>query len=405
MEIEFLYPQCGSSNIPLETHINITFLSATDTLVVGSIVVTIDGKTALIGNQFQCGFEGVLYADGYGDGYGTDEYVLSIGPITSFSAERTIVVAAYALDGEGPALETCSFVTTCSDCLDGKELVGMAGGVYEVDDDGNLTLLWDSSTTPVKIIDDAVNDVYLQRTNNNTYVGVATDAGVSMIKNCISSLCYGGGVVDGYEDCLNTVGEIVDGYGNVIDGYCNNFQATEVYIDELTKFYILNSTANRVEVFYAIDEDLVGRDSPEAIYDATTVPELIGLTINTMFIAEYLSSYAGSNVLFLGTDAGVIRIDLDESVPGVSETNRNVETYGITGSGDDYEIIGGTTNNIIRISYDHTSRLLAVATEDPITFDGGVTIIDTRVNAQVHYYDGITDVTDLSFVNSDIFQV
>ena len=404
MEIQFLYPPCDSGAVPLDVIINISFISQTNTLNTNSIVVTIDGKVATVGETLQCGFKGGLYSDGYGGV--NDQYDLSIGPLTSFSAERTIIVAAYALDGEGPALETCSFTTACSDCLRDTDIVGMSGGVYEIDSEGNIDLLWDSSTTPVKIISDDVNDAYMRRTNNNTYVAVATDDGVSLVKNCISSLCYGGGVVDGYEDCLNTVGEVVDGYGNIIDGYyCNSFQADEVYIDELAKLYILNTTENRVEVFYAIDEDLVGRDNPDVVYSTATIPELIGLTINTMHVAEYISSNAGSNVLFLGTEGGFIRIDMDESVPGVSESNRNVETYGIVASGEDYEIIGGTANNVVAITYDHETYLLAIATEDPVTFDGGVTIIDTRVNAQVNYTDGVIDVTDLSFTTSNIFQV
>ena len=404
MQIEFTYPICGSEDAALDTVITIVFTSATDTLVVSSIVVTIDGQPALVGEDVQCGFEGALHVDGYGPP--TGERILTIGPITAFSAEHTVVMAAYALDAEGAALETCAFETECSDCLADTEIVGMAGGVYEVDDDGNITLLWDSSTTPLRIISDAVNDVYLQRTNNNTYVAVATDAGVSMVKNCISSLCYGGGAVGGAEFCLSTIGEMVDGYGNLIDGYCNSYQATEVYIDELTKLYILNATSNRIEVFYEIDDDLVGRNNPEAVYSAATIPELGGVIINTMHVAEYLSAEdTGSNVLFVGNDMGMLRIDLDESAPGASETNFIVTSYGVVGSSTDYEILGGTSNNVVAITYDHETQLLAVATENPITFVGGVTIIDTRVNAQVHYYSDITDVESLSFSNLNIFQV
>lgn len=398
MDINFIRPTCGSEGISLITEIGIFFSSPTDSLIVDSIIVTIDGKTALIGDSFQCGFKGTLYEDS------DPGMFLSILPVTSYSAEKTIIIAVYAVDGEGPDLEACSFKTICSDCLFESTLNATTFGVTVTKND-TTELLWNSTSTEVRIIDDAVNKIHLQRTNNNTYVAVGTDAGVSLIKNCISSLCYGGGDVelDGYEACLSTIGHIIDGYGTELDGYCISYLAPYVYVDELTKLYILNSTQNRIEVFYNVENDLVGRVNPDYTYDVSNVSELAGLTINNLLVIEYLSTNLGSNTLFLATDNGVIRIDADESTPETSESNMVVTTYNIDSSGATYEILGGDESRVTQIGHNRANKLLAVATENIVTFDGGVTVLSLEANALMSFEDDMVDVTELSFSDTNIF--
>ena len=391
MQIEFVGPECNSDEASLKQETTINFLSETNTFVPSSATLVIDGNIAFSGETFQCGFGGG-WADGYSDGY---FYSLNISPLTSYSALRTIELSAYGLDAVEGATENCSFITECSNCLANITIEPIYGsGVYYTNDlDPNSTaeLLWNSSTTNIRIVDDFINDWQELRTNNNTYVVLGTDGGTSVVKNCISSLCYGG---DGYDTCFNgTVGTIIDGYGMLLDGYCSSYIASSVHMDRLTNLYILNSTANQVEVFYGIGNDIIGRSDPDYIYgvDGYNV-------INHLHVVEYFSEADdGSNSLFLSTNEGVIRIDADESSPGISESDMIISSYGVSGSMTTYDVLGGAEDRALMSTYDRETYLLAIVTENFITEEGGVSLVDLRVNALAAYYSGTQSVENIEF--------
>jgi len=366
-------------------------MSETNTFVPSSATLTIDGNIAFSGEEFQCGFGGA-FSDGYSDGY---FYSLNIAPLTSYSAKRNISLSAYGLDGVEGVTETCSFTTECSNCLDNITIEPVSGlGVFYTDDldpNSSAQLLWDSSTTNIRIVNDFINDWQEVRTNNNTYVVLGTEGGTSVVKNCISSLCYGG---DGYNTCFNgTIGAVIDGYGALLDGYCSSYDALSVYMDRLTNLYILNGDENQIEVFYGTGNDIVGRSTPDYTYgvDGYNI-------INHLHVVEYFSeAEEGSNSLFLSTNEGLVRIDTDESVPGTSEINMIETSYGVPTTLVTYEVLGGTENRAIMSTYDRGTYLLAVVTENIVTEEGGVTLIDLRVNAQSAYYSGTQSVENIEF--------
>jgi hypothetical protein len=381
VEITIVHPSDGATQQDLQEVVNIQLYSDQDSIDPSTIDIEIDSHTAYANSGFQCGFSGTTYTAN--DGYYLN-YYFNIHPVTSYLGSHAVSVSAYADDGYESATETSEFTTECVNCLQGQTVTFVTGaGVYYTEDDDpdeTLYLLFDSSTTNINILDDDVNAVYHARINENDYVAAATASGTSIIRNCLSSLCYGGGF-DGYACVDGTFHESVDGYGNYTDGYCTSYNSIDVYIDELHKLYILNADENRIEVFYNIDGDLVGRSEPDYSYSASTVTAISGRTLTDLNVIEYFSGVDDfSNTLMIGTNNGLIRIDTDESTPGVSEGSMLAYTYNIDGSGATYEVLAGTDTRIIATQYNRDSSTLAVATKDATSEDFTISIIDLDVN-------------------------
>lgn len=174
--------------------------------------------------------------------------------------------------------------------------------------------------------------------------------------------------------------------------------------DEITKVYLTtnhdgtlymaNKSKERVEVYYNVLYDDVGRNIPDAYYDASMVNILDGY-FTDMVVTEGTSTVSdGSNSIFVGNDNGAYRIETDESDPGTSESSGQAVSYGIIGSGRTYDILQGTTNKVSAIDVNTRLNYLYVATRSEDGNDiNAITYIDLADNS----YDG--DIPESRLIN------
>ena len=150
--------------------------------------------------------------------------------------------------------------------------------------------------------------------------------------------------------------------------------------------YLANRTKDRVEVYYNILFDDFGRAEPDAYYDANDIalPGLLDGYVVDMVVTSGTSTVkSGSNSIFVGTPNGAFRIETDESSPGTSESGGTIISYGNAGSGYDYEIIEGTTNEVVAIDVNITTNHLYVATRnDDVNDINALTYIDLATNTR-----------------------
>lgn len=132
--------------------------------------------------------------------------------------------------------------------------------------------------------------------------------------------------------------------------------------------YLANHSRERIDVYYNVLYDDVGRNTPDAYYgaDGYALEKLDDGYFTDMVVTEGTSTViAGSNSIFLGTPSGVFRIETDESDPGATEINGEITTYGVGGSGGDHEILDGQTNYVVAIDVNVRLNHLYVATRSP----------------------------------------
>jgi len=174
--------------------------------------------------------------------------------------------------------------------------------------------------------------------------------------------------------------------------------------DEITKvhisaenngtIYLANRTRGRIDVYYNILYDDVGRDVPDIYYapppagsgDGYVVPGMLDGYFTDMVIDERSSTIdEDSPRIFLGTPLGAMRIDTDESSITNTEVNGVIYTYGISGSGYDFDILDGTTNQVVAIDVNSRLNYLYVATrsEDPNDINAV-----TYINLETNTFDG-----------------
>jgi len=163
-------------------------------------------------------------------------------------------------------------------------------------------------------------------------------------------------------------------------------EITKVYLSEKNDgtLYLANRTRSRVDVYYSILLDDVGRDTPDVFYDADgyALPGIPDGYFTDMVVTEGTSTVkSGSASIFLGTPAGAVRIETDESTPGSTEINGQLVTYGILGTDRDFEILSGTTNEIISIDVNTRLNRLYIATRSGEGDTNAVTFVDLSDNS------------------------
>ena len=136
--------------------------------------------------------------------------------------------------------------------------------------------------------------------------------------------------------------------------------------------YLLNTTHNRVEAYYNIIYDNIGRNIPDGYYTVDGYILDLVVTENTSLLNNQ------SNSIFIATDNGVYRIETDE----VSVVRGyGIYSYGIPNSGKDFGILEGTTNYAIAVDVNERLRTMYVATRSEYTGDQNViTYIDLDRN-------------------------
>lgn len=149
--------------------------------------------------------------------------------------------------------------------------------------------------------------------------------------------------------------------------------------------YLANKSRDRIDVYYSILFDDVGRDTPDVFYaipdgysDGYAIPGMLDGYFTDMVITEKTSTVdSDSASIFIGTNVGAMRIETDESVPGNTEINGQLITYGIQTSGYDFDILEGTSNNIASLDVNTRLNRLYVATRGETSSDNNaVTYID-----------------------------
>lgn len=149
--------------------------------------------------------------------------------------------------------------------------------------------------------------------------------------------------------------------------------------------YLANKTRERVDVYYNILYDNVGRSTPDVYYgiDGYVLSGLLDGYFNDMVVTEGTSIVnSDSNSIFLGTPSGAFRIETDESDPGSTEINGRIISYGISNSNRDYSILSGTTNYVVALDVNVRLNYLYVATRSEDYNDkNAVSYIDLSSNS------------------------
>jgi len=189
--------------------------------------------------------------------------------------------------------------------------------------------------------------------------------------------------------------------------YSTNYTWPTVFYsigDEITKahlsclnngtLYLSNRSRRRVDVYYNILADDVGRNVPDVYYasdttdgygsDGYVVSGILDGYFTDMVITEGTSSVSNtSSTIFLGTQSGVFKIDTDESSPGNTEVNGVLSSYGIPDGGFTYGVLDGNNNKVAAIDVNTRLNHLYVATSGVAAGDSNViTYIDLSTNTR-----------------------
>jgi len=245
--------------------------------------------------------------------------------------------------------------------------------------------------------------------NNPKTIYIGDQDGVqSIVVNDISGSSVPTTLVDGYhvyDVCtkslkyINRLAIATRDSGAIL--YSTNYSMNSMHYsvgDEIIKvqlttnhngtLYLLNKSRERIDVYYNILYDDVGRSTPD-VYYGTDGYALSGIDdgyFTDMVVTEGTSTVKdGSNSIFLGTSTGAFRIETEESVPGSTEIAGQVTSYGIANSSRDYKILDGTTNYVVALDVNTRLNHLYVATRSESSDDdNAITYIDLSNNS----YDG-----------------
>ncbi len=129
-----------------------------------------------------------------------------------------------------------------------------------------------------------IRDIDVAYIENNTYVAVATNNNVCIIKNLDTILSYG-----------------------------NSNEINRLFLTDNARLYYIDyvNSSNNITVFYDIDEDTVDREIPNYIYDTTNEfgPKLFSTVINDLTVVEEDSTIKRgnieSNTIYVATDNGI----------------------------------------------------------------------------------------------------
>jgi len=150
--------------------------------------------------------------------------------------------------------------------------------------------------------------------------------------------------------------------------YSSTDEIGHVYISARNNgtLYMANRTKRRIDVYYNILAHDVARNIPDVYYSSTDGYAMPGLQdgyFTDMVVTEETSTVEeSSSSIFVATSSGVFKIDTDESVPGSSEGNGTIISYGILGSGRDHQVISGNVPWVVSIDVNTRLNFLYVAT-------------------------------------------
>jgi len=218
---------------------------------------------------------------------------------------------------------------------------------------------------------------------------------ISLSGNFISSNSYLVSCYDDYGGVIDAYGMADDAYGvsvirneagvtQYLDGYSTNDGA----ITDKGILYVINRNLNRIEVYYGA-HFRSGSRGPDFIYNTASSPSLFPGEILCMHVEDGNSVVlSGGARLFVGTSLGMTRIDTydQQTVDGYSDGYDGyglATTFGIIGSGAEYESIGGTIPRVTAVSSDELSTIFVVTNDG--YGDGGLTQIAISGNRRLAF--------------------
>lgn len=353
-----IIPGPGDLDVPVDTNIYFEVFSDGYKVDISTLNVYLDGIPAIVGNVVQePNFIGTVttIVDGY-------HYVGQIDP--RYLLEGDIGHGLY-ISAEEPLsgnLGVLSFVFyTAPDATNPKTLyIGDANGVKSI----QTSDFYGNSTASVETLFDGY------------YVNSIENAVLNYIHRLVVSTKDSGAIF-----------------------YSTNYDWPTLFYsigDEIIRaaittqnngtIYLANRTRERIDVYYNILADDIGRYQPDVYYsvDGYALPGMFDGYFTDMVVTEGTSTInSGSNSIFIGTSNGVFRIETDESVPGNTEINGSLTSYGIPGGPHEYRVLEGTTNEIVAIDVNTKTNHIYVATRSPDTHDqNAVSYIDLATNTR-----------------------
>jgi hypothetical protein len=174
--------------------------------------------------------------------------------------------------------------------------------------------------------------------------------------------------------------------------YLDGYDAYGAQMTPDGTMYVINKTRNRVEAYYGADFRPGGRE-PDFIYDASSTPALMGGTLLDLHVAPgYSVVKAGRTRFYTGSSQGMTKVDTydQEASDGYSAGMDGFGmswTYGVAGSGADYEQVGSptdpsTASQVVAVHSDDEAGLVFVLTEDGHG-NGGLTQINISSNRRI----------------------
>ena len=196
--------------------------------------------------------------------------------------------------------------------------------------------------------------------------------------------------MDGYPDAVGVL--ITTNEVNDPRPYLDGYDAYAAQMTDDGTMYVLNRTLNRVETYYGANFR-PGNREPDFYYDAYSTPPLIEGELLDLHVASGHSVvHAGSTRFYVGSTEGMVRVDTydEESPDGYSADMDGYGlswTYGVAGSGMDYEVLGSPTDpntakEVVAVHSDDVGGLILVVTNDGLG-NGGLTQINLNVNRRI----------------------
>lgn len=375
-----LSPIRNDPNVLATTNISFDIVDADGDLTLSSMAIYVSGSLAFDGDAYvdgYAGFESPYNASGSQiyptttDGY--DGYHVIIDAYGSYA--NVVTVRAHAQD------------------LGSNTLDGYWGFVIA----NRINSLYFSDGYGLKRIDveSLVGEAQSSRTEtNDAYQSVYSEARTVLsedttpsVPNNIKSIF--GNFVDGYF-CLALS---YDSYGVKlcrseveVATYSQGNSINKAQMNDDGTLYLINETSNTIEVYYGANfRD--GYRSPDFTYSSTSTPSMVAGQIRELHIVSGESTkYDGGTRIYVGTSQGATRIEAyDKGTDGYCDgfDNRGVSIhYGISGSGLQHEVIGGTISNVVSIGSDDDNGVMFVGTNDGAG-NGGVTQILITANRKI----------------------
>lgn len=219
-----------------------------------------------------------------------------------------------------------------------------------------------------------------------------------------------GGHIDGYNylslSFNSAPGVVIVKQENILNQYLDSYGAAKAQITSNGTLYVINRDLNQIETYYGANIRPGTGRSPDYVYNTTSTPPIFGGTILDLHVVDGFSSVlSGGTRFYVGTTLGATRVETyDRSTDGYGDGYDGYGksfTYGIAGSGADYEVIGGSVANCTHVSSDDENLVMMVGTDDGAE-NGGVTQISISGNRKILFLNKANGFLPSNTIN-DIF--